>query len=325
MKIVTRTILAALVAATATDKIQSVSAFVTPVPKVGRTSTTSIVAKGYSFQSKLALLPSSSSITKRNDIFKYSTALKSTNNDAEEGGGLFKDIQINIPYLLGYIAFLSFATYGTMTLPAENSEQILNAFFSDPNYGLNNINNLFSFIWQILGLYALPLACLIMPGARNQKLPATPFVIGTAFGGYGILGIYASTLKKQQEEDVPMTKSDLGWFTANVLENKLVNAGAFAFLFYLSYTTGFANALTTQPEEMIQGYMDLFQSAAIVAASSFDLVILSTVAASLIPGDLKRRGVVDSQKANLAALSTLLLPAFGLFAYVLLRPTMEEE
>uniref|UniRef100_A0A7S2E1Y1 Uncharacterized protein n=1 Tax=Helicotheca tamesis TaxID=374047 RepID=A0A7S2E1Y1_9STRA len=326
MKVRASSIVTALTVVATT--VDSASAFTTSHTTATR------VAKKSSFQTKPTLLPASTTQSQLLILDQEKSnlnLLKSTSeNIDEEGGGFFNGIQVNIPYALAFAGFLGFATYVTNTLPAENTDVILNAFFADPQHGVSDINAILGFIWNVVGLYSVPLSCLIMPGAKEQKLPATPFLIGSSFGGYGVLGIYASTWKSTSaaDEDVEaamMKKSDLGWFTANVLENKLFNWAMVALLLNIVDTAGLVDAMLTNPGQTVQGYVELFKSSALVSASSVDLTILTTVAASLIPDDLKRRGVTDSGKANLVALSTLLLPVFGLFTYCALRPTMEED
>ena len=69
----------------------------------------------------------------------------------------------------------------------------------------------------------------------------------------------------------------------------------------------------------------MFSSTAICSVSSLDLSILTLTMASLVPEDLKRRGVEDSNKANAIAASTILLPVLGAALFCALRPSLPEE
>jgi hypothetical protein len=122
-----------------------------------------------------------------------------------------------------------------------------------------------------------------------------------------------------------VSKSDLGWVTRNVLENKILNWIVVALAFSTFYSTGLFAGILLDPAGQIQGYMDLFSSTAICSVSSFDLAILTMTAASLIPEDLKRRGMDDSGRAYAIAASTLLLPVVGSTIYCALRPSLPEE
>lgn len=230
-------------------------------------------------------------------------------------------ININLPYALAYILFLAFAYMKQAGETERASMEILQQYIANP---LNpGFNELFITVFNLLGLYAAPLACLLMPGARGQKLPATPFLLGSMFGGYGVLGMYTSTRKQNPS---PVTKSKLGWFTANVLENKVFNYFILALVSSAYITSGAAAAFISNPGELIQGYMDLFaEGSAIVSASSLDFVILTLSAASFIPEDLSRRGYKGDLAPELIALLTLLLPGVGVALYCALRPSLDEE
>jgi len=237
----------------------------------------------------------------------------------EESTGIFSDIQINAPYAIPYIGFLAFG-YAMTTMEAPGASQvILEKFLADPvNPG---VNELFATIFNLLGLAALPFACLTMPGAKGQKPPLVPFLLGGVFAGYGSIGIAMSTRK----EVTVVNEEDLGWVTKNVLENKIFNWAMVALAASVFVSTGVLSGLAADAGGQIQGYTELFQSSAIVSASSCDLAILTVTAASLIPEDLKRRGFDDSGKAAAIAASTVFLPIFGAILYCALRPKLVSE
>ena len=116
----------------------------------------------------------------------------------------------------------------------------------------------------------------------------------------------------------------LGWFTSNVLENKLVHGGLFLVGLSSFFTTGFLPALMSDFDGQVQGFMDLFQSTSFVTISTADLTVMTIAAATLIPEDLKRRGFENEGKANIIAASTLLLPVIGSTLYCALRPKLPE-
>lgn len=245
---------------------------------------------------------------------------KATNNDDLSSDGESEGIlsSINIPYALAYVAFLAYAYVRNGAEVPGASQALIEQYFSDP---LNpGFNELFIVVFNLLGLYAAPLACLLMPGAKNQKLNATPFLLGSMFGGYGSLGIYASTRKPNPTS---VTKSELGWFTANVLENKIFNWLIVAMFTSAYVTSGALQSFVADPAELIKGYGELFSQTALVSASSMDFVILSLCAVSFIPEDLERRQY-DGNK-NLVAALTLLLPGLGAALYCALRPSLDEE
>ena len=250
--------------------------------------------------------------------------LKATNGEGDEqisdASGFFSDLTINAPYALAYILFVGFVIVRQAAEPEGASNALIQQYFADP---LNpGFNELFITVFNLLGLYAIPLACLLMPGAKGQKLPATPFVAGSLLAGYGALGLYTSTRKPNPS---PITKADLGWFTANVLENKAFNW--FIILVFSSayVTSGALGALITDPGELIKGYADLFQEKAIVSGSSLDFLILTISAASFIPEDLERRGYRGDLAPSVIAALSCLLPGAGAALYCALRPSLEDE
>ncbi len=150
----------------------------------------------------------------------------------------------------------------------------------------------------------------------------SPFLAGAALGGYGVLGLYASTRKPLTD----VTKADIGWFTANVLENKIFNYFIAAAFVSAYITSGLVDALLTKDiNELVSGYLDLFSKTAIASASSMDLLILTTAGASFVSEDVKRRNVDNEITANLIGASTMLLPGVGLALYCAFRPSLNEE
>ncbi len=252
---------------------------------------------------------------------KIVRTVMATNGGADEFNNDSPTININPPYALAYILFLAFA-YVKQAGEAEGaSMEIIQQYIADPlNPGFNAI---FITIFNLLGFYAAPLACLLLPGARGQKLPATPFLLGSMFGGYGVLGIYASTRKPNPSK---VFKSELGWVTSNILENKAFNYFILALVTSAYITSGAAAAFISNPGELIQGYKDILaEGSAIVSASSLDFVILTLSAASFIPEDLSRRGYKGALAPELIALCTLLLPGVGVALYCALRPDLDDE
>jgi hypothetical protein len=139
--------------------------------------------------------------------------------------------------------------------------------------------------------------------------------------GYGALGIYAST---RSPDFRPLSKSDLGWFTANVLENKIFNYVIVAACVSAIVTSGALEALISDPAELFRGYSGMLNTA-IASVSSLDLFILTLSAASFVPEDLERRSYDGKLSPEVIAVLTILLPVLGVALYCALRPALEEE
>lgn len=241
-------------------------------------------------------------------------------SDSDDSPGFLSGIKINPPYAVAYVLFLGYAYVRTGAEVEGASFEVLNQYIADP---LNpGFNELFITVFNLLGLYVAPIACLLMPGAKNQKLPATPFILGSMFGGYGAVGPYAFT---RTPDPSPVTRADLGWFTANVLENKLFNYFILAAFTSAYITSGALASFISDPGQLIQGYGDMFSETAIVSASSMDFLILTISAASFIPEDLSRRGYEGELDPKVIAALTAVLPGVGVALYCALRPALDEE
>ncbi len=270
----------------------------------------------------LATSSKTSFLTQTKNSRATTTTIYASNLDTEEEseGGFLAGVSINPPYLVAYVTFLGFAFFKSMTEEAGVSNEILQQFLADP---LNpGCNELFVTIFNLLGLYFVPIACLLMPAAKNQKFPATPFLLGSVFGGYGLLGPYAFT---RTPDATVKTKADLGWVTANILENKIFNWFIVAAFTSAYITSGGVNALISDASGTIDGYGKLFSDTAIASASSVDFLILTTSAASWVPEDLARRNYKGGLSPALIAASTALLPGVGVALYCALRPSLDEE
>lgn len=248
------------------------------------------------------------------------TLLAKLNDEVEqEEGGFLSNLEINAPYALAYLFFIGLATYMNSVEPEGASKILLEKFIADP---LNpGVNELFTTEFNLLGLIGIPMACLVMPGAKGQSLPAPPFLFGSSLAGYGSLGLYMSTRKSPDLND----NESFGFVTKNILENKIFNWIVVAMATSTFFVTGAIPALLSDPQTLASEYVSTVTSSALGFVSTVDLTILCLTAASLIPEDLERRGVTDGAKANIIAASTLLLPVLGPAVYCALRPSLPEE
>ena len=253
----------------------------------------------------------------RSKNIQHFTALSVKTGDEESEGIL---AGINPVYAIPYAIFLTCATYFSLNEPAGASQAIIEKFVENPlqpNLG----SSLFEVVFNSLGLVGVPMACLIMPGAKDQKLNPVPFLFGSAAAGYGSLGIFMMTRKPREEVDM----EDLGWFTKNVLENKIFNWIVVLALANVYNITGAGADLISDAGATFAAFKDFIGQSALGFVSTVDLTILCLTGASLVPEDLKRRGVDDQAKAATIAASTLLVPVVGLATYAALRPSLEEE
>ena len=195
--------------------------------------------------------------------------------EEEEESGFLSNLKLNPPYAIAYLFFIAVAAYMSMTEPAGASQTLLEQFIADP---LNpGFNELFLAEFNALGLIGIPMACLLMPGAKGQSLPAPPFLIASSFAGYGSLGIYMSTRKSPDVND----NEGIGFVTKNILENKIFNWLIVAFSISNLFVSGTVSAFLNDPQLLFSGYSDLLASSALGFVSTVDLAILTLTAASL--------------------------------------------
>ena len=220
----------------------------------------------------------------------------------------------------GLVAFAVFVAPGAMDSPAD-AEMIAN-YIADPmNSGMNQI---FLLIFNLFAVIPVLLAAVIMPGASGRSVPVTPFLMASSAVGYFALGPYMTFRGEGKGEDGVLTKSDLGWFTSNVLENKILNYLTLAVALSLPFSAGFFSP-DFQLGAAFEGYKELLSSSKFVSISTCDLSVLSLTCALLIPSDLKRRGFDNEQKAATIAAATMLLPVIGASFYCALRPALDDE
>lgn len=248
---------------------------------------------------------------------------ESTKDTQTQEEGLFSNITLNPFYTIAYLIFVSVATYMSTTETPGASQEIIEKFIADPLHP-NIGSSLFEVVFNTLGLIGLPLACLIMPGAKGQRFNPTPFLFGSAAAGYGSLGLFVMMRKPVTAVE---SEKDLGWFTRNVLENKVFNWALVVALSNVYYITGAGESLLVDPTKTIQEFQEVIGASALGFVSTVDLTILCLTGASLVPEDLERRGVFRDEpaKAYAVAASTLLFPAVGLALYSALRPRLVFE
>eukprot|EP00980_Cylindrotheca_fusiformis_P002513 scaffold587_cov77-Cylindrotheca_fusiformis.AAC.3 len=243
------------------------------------------------------------------DSIHRHSSLSSASTDNEEG--FFSGIQINPLYAVPWAVFVAFAAYVFAQEAPDSSKILLEQCLANP-LTPPGVNDLFVTVFNLLGLAAVPIACIIMPSAKGQKIPLAPFLFG---------GIAMFTRK----EVTDVTQDDLGWVTKNVFENKVFNWAVVALSLSYFYTTGLIGELLTDATGQVQGFTDVLSNAGIASATAVDIIICTIAAALVIPEDLKRRGIDDPSKATAIAASTVLLPTIGAAFYCALRPSLPKR
>ena len=178
-------------------------------------------------------------------------------------------------------------------------------------------------LFNLLGLIPLIAASVVAPQSSPRGLPLAPFLAASAAAGYFAAGTYL-TFRAAPRESV--IASELGWFTRNVLENKIFNWGLVASVAFIVYSNGLVEGVAQGGVgPMWQDFVGSISNSKFASVSSADAIIYNLAIASLIARDYKLRvPTADDTKANQVASLTLLLPFLGATLYCAVRPKLPE-
>lgn len=140
-------------------------------------------------------------------------------------------------------------------LGSASDAALLQQIIDDPVHP--GINPLFYTIFNMFAVVPFLLASLILPqeaaaeqeasssAAITLKIPATPFLIASAAFGYFAMGPYLALFYPaiSVDERVSSFQNNLGWFTKNFTENKIVAYGLVLFSAFLPLAAGLPEAL----------------------------------------------------------------------------------
>ena len=204
------------------------------------------------------------------------------------------------------------------SLGSDADAALVQRLISQPVPRPEEINELWFAVWNSFAVVPAVLAALAAPTGRGQRLPASPFLWGSAAFGYFSLGPYFAT---RTVTVGPLRRSDLGWASRNVFESR-----AFGIV-----VAAIALSIPVTSDLLVPGfdfgakaaeYADMFASSRFVSVASADIAIMSALASVLVSEDCKLRGWEDRSTALLAG--TLLLPVLGPCLYLAARPSLEE-
>lgn len=209
---------------------------------------------------------------------------------------------------LALVAWAFVAAPGEVGAAADT--EMINTLIANP-VNPPGVNEIWFAIWNLFAVAPIVIGMLVLPGARQQKIPANPFLLGSAAFGYFALGPYLTA----RRDRVEVTTEDLGWVTRNVWENKIVNYLVLALAVSIPFSSGVLSVPDLQ--SCLADYVALASGSRFVSVASVDIALLTLTSAVLMAEDMKRRGWED--KVPLAAASVL-VPILGAAAYVAVRP-----
>lgn len=163
----------------------------------------------------------------------------------------------------GLLVYANFLSPGSSPENASIDASIIQTLISTPFDG--TITPYFTAVFNFLGIIPAIYACLLLPGSKNQSVPALPFVVSSfALGFFGI-GPYLG-LRKLNYTGTPNA----------VWENKLLPIGMLLFFSYLIfYAITTSASISGGPNGAWAAYMDLFFHQRLVHVSTLDFIILS--------------------------------------------------
>ena len=167
------------------------------------------------------------------------------------------------------------------------------------------VSPLFVIIFNLLGLYPLIYASLLLSASKSQRIPALPFVAGSLALGFFGIGPYLGL--REYKTDVTNEERGRG---SGIFESKLVMAlVSIGTLGLLQYTI-----LNKFDGETFNSYLELFKTQRLVHISTIDFTILTLALWDPLKEDMIRR-----DWRGPSALTVCALPIIGPLSYLLFR------
>jgi len=223
---------------------------------------------------------------------------------------------------LAAAVWVSLVGYAFLLAPGEigsaADSAMIERLLSQPVPRPEEVNQLWFAVWNCFAVVPALLAGLSAPAGQGQRLPAAPFLWGSGALGYFALGPYFATRTDRPD---PIRKSDLGWASRTIFENRAFGAVLSAITLSIPFSSDlFAPGFDFSAA--VDGYVSLAAGSRFVTVAGLDIAIMSVLAAGLVVEDCKRRGWED--KAVGAGVASLLLPVLGPSLYLVVRPSLEE-
>ena len=166
---------------------------------------------------------------------------------------------------------------GDLGNPADT--QLIELLVTQPVPRPESVNELWFAIWNSFAVVPLAIAALTLPAAsRGQRLPAAPFLVGSAAFGYFALGPYFSARSARTEAPLAPDE-DFGFFTKNVFETRAFGVALAALAASIPVSS---DLFAADPSTLFSGFLDLASSSRFVAVASADIGIMSVLAALLL-------------------------------------------
>lgn len=235
---------------------------------------------------------------------------------------------IRLERIAAGVAAAAFLVYGFVLAPGSITDQgeigrILRG-------ELDEVNDLFFAIFNLLGALSVNFAVLLNPGASRQKRLSTGlFSFLGVFFGFGALGPYLAA--REYAPSVSSKEVAKQGIISRALESRAFSIGT---LVYVGWVYAFAFGLFTPGTENLHdaifyaagvNLFRLFATDHFASVSMVDLVCLSIATWGPLTEDMRRRGWFAEGRLTesyLTALSIASTPGLGVAMYLILRPRL---
>ncbi|MGP1386237.1 MAG: DUF2834 domain-containing protein [Thainema sp.] len=203
------------------------------------------------------------------------------------------------------LLWIGFVSYAVLLAPP-NQPDTFDLILRLSTGDWQGINPLIIALFNLMGIWPMIYACLLLADGRNQKLWAWPFLIGS-FG----LGAFTLLPYLALRQPNPMFTGSKNWLI-RILDARitgvLLAVGAIALLIY-----GFSQGNWSD-------YIYEWQTRRFVHVMSLDFVLLCLIFPALLGDDMARRGW---QNQPVIFWLVALLPLIGPLVYLIIRPSLQ--
>jgi hypothetical protein len=230
---------------------------------------------------------------------------------------------LSYAYLTAWVGLVAFAfIFAPGELGSTADSAMLASIFEDPAHPA--MNPFYYGIFNLFALIPIVLAATIAPRSSDKGIPAGPPLFLSTFIAYFVMGPYLAFRKTPKDSNTFSTQ-DLGWFTRNLWENKLLNYAtvAFGILCLASGAPGLED-----PVASWNGMLELLGTSRFASVSFADLSLITLILTKEVADDYKIRATDDdnaASKATLIGAATALLPILGAAIYCAVRPSFKDR
>lgn len=204
-----------------------------------------------------------------------------------------------------WLLWFSFIAYAFFLAPPnqpETPEVLKNLITGD----WQGINPLVVAIFNLLGIVPLIYSCLLLIDGTEQKIPASPFVLGSF--GVGAFSLLPYLALREPNQTFTGKKSTV----LRVLDSRwmgvAITLGTLGFLGYGLLGGNWSD------------FIEQFQTSRFVNVMSLDFCLLCLLFPTLLKDDMARRGIKNPQ----VFWAVSLIPLLGWVVYLCLRPPLPE-